>query len=546
MLGLRTGRWALFVSLVVTFWVIGMSCSGGESPTEPTGNDGGTKEVAPEPAPREEPPKEVAPEKPQPPEGLGETCQPTPVSQQGTCKSKSLLCGAINDKESICFENCNTNDCTVDGEECINVNEISNRYPICVKMAKTGEACDVKKRTICRRTAVDPPEFCMNGKCVARPKDGWGLGEQCTPSAGDPKGDCKTGFICVEHAQEEYRCAQKCDKDDDCPNGEKCGTDLANQKACVIIAKIGEECSPSKRRFCRTTDPNNPVNCRRGKCVGTIEVKGVDEKCTKPITPGEFRGDCDKGLACLGVNRLESKCHKDCTQSSDCPAGETCMTHPNEGPGDPRKVCVKTAGDGEKCDLTKRTLCAQPLNRFFKCERPENPDGTFEDEGKCVEIKIGSACKSDIDCGAMLCVASGQAPGAKHCFLPCDQNNPCKDGSACQQFGQNGPSACFPAGSVKQDQVCDVHNPQEGQDLPIQGYCAGGLRCLGLQGSAKGACMKPVAQCTPTACKAGRVCLQAGQNVFVCALDCSKDANACSKAAGTSCKTAGSGKVCLP
>ncbi len=547
MLGQASFRWALFVGLV-TCWVIGMSCSGGETPTEPAGNDGGTVEAAPEPAPREEPPKELGPEKGTPPQGLGESCQPTPVSQQGTCPSKGLLCGAVSDSESVCFENCSANECTSDGEKCISVDEVNSRFPICVKVVNAGESCDLKARTICRRAAADPPEFCISGKCTARPKDGWSLGDQCTPAAGNPQSDCKTGLVCTEHAKDEYRCAQKCDKDEDCPGDEVCGTDLGNQKACVIIAKIGEECSPSKRRFCRTTDPNNPVNCRGGKCEGTIDVKGVDEKCTKPITPGEFRGDCDKGLACLGVSRLESKCHKDCTQPSDCPTGESCMTHPNEGPGDPRKVCVKAVKDGETCDLTKRLLCAQPTGRFFKCDRAEKQDGTFEDEGKCVEIKQGSACKSDRDCGSMICVPTGgqNAPGAKHCMLPCDlQTNPCPNKAACQSFGQNGPNACYPVGPIKRDQACGRSAPQEGVDLPVDKFCEGGLACIGGQGEPQGACML-IAPCNSTQCETGYTCLQVGQTAYACALDCSKDANACSKATGTSCKTAGNVKICLP
>lgn len=528
-------------------WLGSVGCSNNPT-TETTDNDAtAVKEETPEPI-IEQTVAEPVPEKPLPPEGLGEACQISPVSQQGTCKSKGLLCGAVDDKNALCFENCSSANCTIDGEQCVTVDDISNRFPICVKVAKTGETCDLKSRTVCRGTAIDPPEFCVGGKCTQRPKDGWSLGQNCTFDPRNDQGDCIKNLICVEHAKEEYRCAKACNDDKDCTGGEVCGTDLGNKKACVIIAKIGEPCSPSERKFCRTTDPNNPVRCQSGVCRGSLDLKQLDEACAKSLQPGQVRGDCDQNLLCLGVSSIASKCHKECKSQSDCPTGESCMLHPNEGPGDPLRACVKPVPSGGTCDLTKRLMCEQPTGKFFKCDRKEKPDGNFEDEGTCLEIVEGAACKTATDCGAMLCItiAIQNAPPAKNCMLPCDPQTPCPKDAACQSWGQNGPTACLPVGPKKEDEVCARFAPAEGKNLDTANYCVGGFQCVGLGQSAQGVCMQAVAQCSASACKSpGHVCLPTQGGGF-CALDCSTNANVCKT--GTKCQPLSNPKatICAP
>lgn len=530
-------RWALVLGLVSCIVSIHMGCPSAP-PEEPAPQDATTPETRPEPPPV----RDDAPDGKQQPAGVGDKCTISPIAAKGTCPSDSLLCGSISNTESICFENCSkTNECALPNEQCTVVQGLS-KFPACVLVADKGADCGLDKRTICRGELVDPPQFCVDGKCTERPKDGWDVDQACSPPSGT-QSDCKAGLLCMELAKGVYRCAKKCDQDGDCPNGESCWEEPLNTKVCVIAAKSGEKCNNLERRFCRTENKLNPLDCKTGVCKPRTELKQVGETCIKSVLPGEERGNCDQGMLCLGVSDREAVCHTACNTAADCPSGEACASHPNLGPGDPARACVKPIKAGGTCDLKTRSLCEQPAGKYYKCDRPD--DTTTE--GKCVEINVGDGCVNDNDCGAMRCIAiNPMAADKKYCLVPCDPAKPaCPGNGACQAWGMNGPNACVPTGPKQQDEACTALQAV-GDKLDLAKACTGGVVCVTFeQGNPAGVCMKRVVQCAAGACDAKHVCLPAGQTAF-CGLDCSTDKSVCKS--GTTCRelTNPKASVCGP
>lgn len=532
-------KW-LCVSVVLVGWLAyGVACDPAPVTEKPEVKDSAPVETGPEPTITESAPDGLTQ-----PDGVGNKCRRGPDPGQGDCPNKRLVCGPISRTEAYCYENCTeTKKCALADEQCVTV-EAFPQIPVCVKVAKKGEECGLEKRIICPGEAVDPPLYCLSGKCTEKPKDGWDVGQPCTAPRGDQQSDCKAGLLCVQYAQNRFICAKKCDKDGDCSGSEICWEKPFSVKACVIPVKAGEKCNPLERRFCKTDNPLSPLECNAsGVCESTSDVKQLGEVCTKSVVPGQERGNCDQGMLCLGVSDREARCHKSCTNPGDCPSGEGCVQHPNPGPGDPIKACVIQVGDGEVCDLQKRKMCKQEANKFFKCKKPDDT----KTEGKCVEINIGDGCVNDGDCGSMICVAvDSNQPASKYCLLPCDPKTPkCPGNGACQGFGQNGPFACLPTGPNKAAEPCKALQAG-GQALNTTTLCVGGLACVTFQqGNPAGVCMKSVAQCNATACESGYVCLPT-QNSGFCGLDCSTNASVCKP--GTKCVeiTQLKAKVCGP
>jgi hypothetical protein len=518
MFRLKLLRWIIPCMIIAT-WSLFVQCTSNPPIEETTTQDATVPDTSEQEAVLDQ---VVTPEKPQPPPGLGDSCKMSPYSVQGTCPDRRLLCGTISATESRCFENCTESQtCTDEEEICRSVSEISN-YPICVKLAAKGEGCGSEKRVICPGDSVNPPLYCIEGVCTERPKDGWQKGQPCTPPRGDDQSDCQSGLICVEHVKNDYRCIQKCQADGDCPTGESCWDGPLGKKVCLIAAKIGESCDPLKRRFCKTENPRNPITCKQGICRAQTELKQVGEACTKSVVPSEYQGNCDDGLACLGVSRLSSMCHKLCKSNSDCSAGQSCLQHPNIGPGDPADVCVIAVDVGQSCDLTKQVMCKQPTDVTYKCKTPdENIDA-----GVCVKVDIGDACVNDADCGKMICIRVTEKD--RYCLVGCDPKAPkCPDNGGCQMWGQDGPTACIPTGPRQEDDPCTAL--QGGSEkLNTSALCTGGLACVRFSDqSAEGICMQQVAQCTATACTSpGHICL-ATQTGGFCGLDCSQNPNVC-------------------
>lgn len=520
-------KYVFALSLLVVGFSYGVACDPAPPENKEKTVDASTaKETKPEPTVV----RETTPEGLSQPEGLGEACRISPHSAQGTCKNDRLLCGSVSTSSNICFENCSGSDkCSVPGEQCTVVKELST-YRVCVKVAQKGETCGLDKRIICPGKSADPPLFCIQGKCTEKPKDGWGVGQVCSPPRGDQQSDCKKGLVCIIHAKGLYQCAKSCKADGDCTNGEICWEEPLKAKVCVIPVKAGGKCNKLERKFCKSDNPLSPLNCKEGICKSDSQLKQLGEKCTKSTVPGQERGNCDQNMVCLGVSRLEAKCHKACKAKSDCPSSESCVAHPNVGPGDPIQACVIEVAAGGECDLTARKMCAQEANKFFKCKKPD--DKTTK--GVCTEIKIGDGCKVDTDCGRMVCTKiDPKNPANKYCLLPCDPKAPkCPANGACRAWEQNGPTTCVPTGPKQKDEACT--QPQAtGPKLNTTTFCTGGLNCIALQqGAASGICMKNVAQCAAGSCSAGHVCI-AVRGGGLCGLDCSKDKTVCKP--GTKC-----------
>ncbi len=469
-------------------------------------------------------------EKKQPPPGVGKACISGPRGHN--CPSQTALaCLVISSNQGICVENCTATDtCTLDSEICY---EYNNGYKACFKMANLGEKCSLKDRTVCRGESVDPPEYCIKGVCKARPKDGWNIGDDCSPPTGE-QSDCKKGLLCISLSKSLHQCLQKCEKDSDCPSGETCWAKPLGYKVCVIAAKVGEKCDRLERRFCKAKDAAHPVICHQGKCKMKSDYNQLGEDCKQDFDPTKVRGSCDVGMVCLGVAHFKSICHKACKSDSDCPSGEKCALHPNDGK--PIKACIIPATKGQTCNLVKRKLCLGQAKQILRCK----PNKEDEPEGKCVEVNAGDACEIASDCGPMVCSKVGDK---RYCFIPCDPKNPqCPGNGAC--VDKDGVTVCMPTGPKKLDEPCTVLQGG-GAKLNTSNLCVGGISCIPFKkGSPAGVCMKPVAQCTQGACPAGHICI-ALKNGGLCALDCSKNTAVCKP--GTKCAQINKiGKICAP
>ncbi len=527
----------MFFGGVAALLLLVSACNNPE-PTEKTPSDSGTQKEAI----AEKPPvREQTPEKREPPPGVGKDCRRSPVTAQGTCPNKQLICVAINDTASKCFENCTkSNECASTNEACV---PGPRGYNVCYKVAKAGEKCDPENRIVCRRDFADPPEFCNAGTCKARPKEGWSKGDRCTPPRSDQQSDCKTGLLCLSVAADDYRCIQSCKGAGDCPKGETCWAEPFQTKVCVIAAGENDRCARTERRFCRSTDPNKQLVCREAKCVAPVTLKKVGERCKQDIDPSKTQGDCEVGLKCLGVSEFFAVCHKPCKANSECSNGETCVRHPNVGKK-ATLACVIPVKDGGSCDIMKRRLCETLPGRFFKCKRAAD-DKT---EGTCTEVKVGDGCTNDADCGSMSCTAVGDAK-FRYCLIPCDAANPtCPGKGACGALIKDGPTVCSPTGPKKINEQCTALQPG-GPRLNSSGLCGGGgLVCITFkQGNPAGVCMTRQLDCSKPCPNTGHKCIPV-QGGALCGLDCSTNAAACTKTS-TKCTPVskdGKTKVCGP
>ncbi|MCB9644129.1 MAG: hypothetical protein H6728_13720 [Myxococcales bacterium] len=528
--------WWLPLSALLMLWTFSSTLTGcpQSSGTEEIAQDSGPVETKPEPQP--EPQVEQAGK---PPKGVGADCVQGPRGNNCDTSESPMLCLAVNSTKSVCYENCTaTGKCMDPNEKCITATSDGLRG--CYILASKGETCGVAIRTRCDEDLVDPPVFCIEGKCTERPQEGWDLGQACLPPRGNEQSDCKTGLICTELAKNDYRCFKKCEADTDCPNGEVCWDEPLNKKVCLIGSKEGGPCDRNKRQFCKSDDPANyPLSCRNDKCESTVSYVKLGEKCRKDIDPSKKQGDCEPGLYCLGVSEFEARCHKPCQASTECPSGEVCVTHPNY-PNDPEKACVIPVKLGETCNLLDRKYCHSGTDQILRCKLPEN-----QNAGTCIEVKVGDACVNASECGPMICVPFSATN--LYCLFPCNPNNPtCPGNGTCAAFGDMGmpPFACIPNGPKKLDQPCKALKA-EGANIDTSELCEGSLLCAVPQGAAGGVCYETVPGCTATACQGAvqRVCIPI-QNGGLCAKDCSAGSGQTCDG-GTTCTDFQQAKICL-
>ena len=507
-------------------------CPNTPPPSEEVAQDATSNEPTPEPQP--EPTPETTD---QPPKGVGLDCLSGPRGNDCDTSESKMLCLPVTATRSICYENCSDSlKCRASDETCLVVNQDGQRA--CFKRANKGEACGIAIRARCDEDLVTPPVFCVEGKCTERPAGGWDLNQSCTPPRGNEQSDCKDGLICVELASRDYRCLKKCAANSECPQGEVCWDEPLGKAVCLIGSAEGGSCERNKREFCKSDDPvNYPLTCRNAKCESTVSYVDIGEKCQKNIDPTKTQGNCKPGMLCLGVSSFESRCHYAC-ENDRCPVGgEVCVTHPNIS-GDPLRACVLPIAKDQACNLTERKYCHSGTSQILRCKRDEG-----KDEGICVEVKVGDGCINNDTCGSMRCIALTATN--LYCLVPCDPNRPnCPGNGICQQWGQNGPFACFPVGPQKVDQPCKGLDTS-GVNLDTSQLCESPLSCIAFtQNDPRGVCYRTVTGCTADACQDSvpRVCL-AVQGGGICARDCSNN-QSCET--GTVCRQVQQSQICGP
>lgn len=141
--------------------------------------------------------------------------------------------------------------------------------------------------------------------------------EQCA------SGDCET---------EKGKTMCECNKDEDCPTGQRCQTYYATWNICLTGLPVGVDC--------KNDDVCVSQECDDGKCVCTKDAhcgeKEVCHESENKCESGKAVGvPCTDGWQCLGEGDCESdswydigtdekKC--ECNQDSDCGKGKQCIT----------------------------------------------------------------------------------------------------------------------------------------------------------------------------------------------------------------------------
>lgn len=242
--------------------------------------------------------------------------------------------------------------------------------------------------------------------------------------------------------------------------------------------------------------------CALGVCD---ELTGVCVECL--VDP-----DCPDAWDC---NELTNTCHLECTNDSNCPAGEICNDTGLCVPGDvPGGECV----DPTDCDPSLGCGAGYCL----RCQG----NGNFCNE-----------CEDDADCGAAF-VCNTDLASCVFCISQAE----CNGGEMCHPYGDCAP-ACDDAADCPHGRLCDGFGrcipPPAGSDCMIDTDCPAGSQCevglckaciLGVDGVS---CQ----QCQPGSsdCGLDAVC---DHDVFVC-VSCHDDSDC---AGGEVCEHGG----CIP
>lgn len=324
--------------------------------------------------------------------GIGEDCY------LGQC-AEGLSCSTVDDTmDRRCLPSCQA-DADCDGDES------------CLDPCESG-GCAIQEASVCL-PRVPEGGACLTGQCEAGLECAKGydyavVGECITPCWSSS--DCEAGEVCTDYCS-EYECSelmQQClpeaQRGDACVDGQ-CAAGLT----CVGASEweVTGECK---------TPCSDAGDCTDGElCVPScteLECSETAMECLPPKSEGEARvmGQCEAGLICgkLYADDSQGVCQAECQASSECAAGEVCVSAAAQGLLAPEfDACAPEAELWESCVEGQCGLGAS-------CAR-----WTIEDTalGTCLEDCTSSGtCSSGYECQGYADAGFASSESAQVCM----------------------------------------------------------------------------------------------------------------------------------
>jgi len=277
-----------------------------------------------------------------------------------------------------------------------------------------------------------PMEDCVNNKCVAAGKKGYGSPCQSPEH-------CDTG-LCLQSAGETF-CSQQCDNQS-CPNGDQClsvsGGTGGITKACLPnsgqqgTVKLGEPCQ---------RDPD----CISETCVS---VPGKGYLCSQACTLGDAAA-CPDGYRCAPATSGGLCIPDDEPQPSKKKLGEGCEDH-----ADCESAVCGQAEGGKVCTQ----LCkpdSDPCPTGFSCVSAGGDQHACVRDSGPAPGALGASCEDHPDCDSKICAKDSDGNG--FCTELCEPDNDdkkCPDSFTCVSAGGDK-HACQPAKTPPPDKPKD-------------------------------------------------------------------------------------------
>ena len=361
---------------------------------------------------------------------------------------------------------------------------------------------------------------CAEGLVCAKHWDGDELGV-CLASC-QTASDCGQGQICVPASSRDYNhpsfdtCAPAFGLYESCQDGQ-CAEGLVCAKS--WSGDTYGSCQPS----CQAAN-----DCATGEVCISAETQGYEypafDTCAPAAGPGHgcVEGQCAEGLVCAKgwEGDTYGSCQSACQDTSDCAAGEACISAETQGYAYPTfNTCVPAAGPNDSC---VEGQCAEGL----VCAKSWEGD-TY---GTCL-----TSCQSSDDCAtAEVCISAdvqGYAyPSFNTCAPAAGPNHSCVEGQCteglvCAKYWEGDTygtclTSCQSANDCATAEVC-ISADVQGYAYPafdtcapaagpysscVEGQCAEGLSCARWDSdpSSMGTCLE---DCSDTyTCDNGGTC----------------------------------------
>ncbi|MCB9638534.1 MAG: hypothetical protein H6728_12825 [Myxococcales bacterium] len=415
--------------------------------------------------------------------------------------------------------------------------------------------------------------LCKSGRCELPQEN-----DPCSPISGS---GCQGALVCVS-IEGQNRCRRACDplQTSPCPSGQGCSflQNIGSEVIGVCLdtrpqgKQVGEPCDAANNQcavelICRSDglqslcrkvcDPNVQGLCAQGEeCIEVDQPRSRVGLCLPP-TCENIPGKCTNGTYCY-----QRECRKTCdpAQPTGAPCLSTQFCEAVSGGGSVKGVCSeRTCGiQGKICSLS------QVCKNTFSCQSIASPKN----------------CTTDSECGSGAICVDWPDRGYKGCYPACKIPNSkveCAPDYLCVAFpvtsAESPRSACMPSrGGGLEGAACGTINTScershtcvafgddalclatcEPRRAAGQQGCPSSYRCLELQSSTLGVCIRDTVQqtneeCGPLVgfCDSTNVCVsEAGQSKSYCRKSCTSSAD-CSN--GEQCFSIGGGtrNVCL-
>jgi hypothetical protein len=354
------------------------------------------------------------------------------------------------------------------------------------------------------KRVLQPPDTA--DVCDVYPAGPGGQGWACLAAT-----ECTAGRVCEGRAGSSQKmCTENCAKTSDpCPDGYTCQASTAG------YACLPQRGAPDQCKFC-----TGPQDCSAGVCLRTNGTGMLF--CSKGCTDS---AQCPEGNSCTSTPSgsycvPETACTTQCTDAPGCAVGFTCTGGtclPTGNVGDRCEVsgwckaCATCVVDASDASLAFCRACCAGGSANGLCNGCTNTQCSPTDACTALTNGLDSVCIAKAAAPGVCQACSGTtcADGLKcvsgRCHSAC---NPASPGQCAACFGLNdgtGVCACF-------DEVAKVGEPCGNIAGGGIAACSTGAACVG---SPQTLCRATCSETNPASCKSDEAC-QKTNGVLVC------------------------------